>query len=57
MPCTHMDPLGRVARLERHKPQRNREVDEIEIHILEAEVTEAPSACSLDMLRRVVRVP
>mmetsp|Transcript_10995 Transcript_10995/g.23987 ORF Transcript_10995/g.23987 Transcript_10995/m.23987 type:complete len:203 (-) Transcript_10995:201-809(-) len=52
-----VDPLGRVALLEVDVPLREREVHEVEVDVVEAEVGERAAARGLNVLRRVVCVP
>ncbi len=52
-----MHPFGRIAFLDRHELQRDGEVDQIEIELLQLQVFERFAACHLDMFGRVKGVP
>eukprot|EP00965_Chrysotila_dentata_P246748 6207345-Pleurochrysis_carterae.AAC.3 len=52
-----VDPLWRVARLERYVPHRKGEMHEIEVDVVELQVGERLAARHLDVLGRVVRIP
>ena len=52
-----VDPLRRVPRLERHKRERDRKVNEVKVDVRKAEVGEGACHRRGNMLRSVIRVP
>ena len=52
-----MHPFGRIAGCDRHIFQRDREVDQIEVEIVQAQIAQRFARAFLDMIWRMERVP